>query len=246
MSAKGTRLALALVVLVALPAGPARGDDDDPAQHLETRVFPMRYRAVDDAVLLIRPLLGDDASVSFRPRLRAITVTDEPARLDRIALLLRGFDVPPRRVNLVVSLFLGTKGGADGEQFQRARPRPPRPLPGFDATIATLQHTVWTEYRLLGSAAFATAEGEESELSLGQDYRIRLRVDNVNPRDGITHFDRFALERRNEPEAGGVPYRPVWNQVLNLKDNQLYVFGATRMENSQRAIFLSVTAGIER
>ncbi len=105
---------------------------------------------------------------------------------------------------------------------------------------------MWTEYRLLGSASFATAEGEESELSLGQDYRIRLRVDSVSAQDGITHFDRFALERRYEPEPGGVPYRAVWNQVLNLKDNQLYVFGATRMEDSHRAIFLSVTAGIER
>ena len=237
---QGPSLTAALVVLAMLSAGPTSGEETG----LETRVFTVRYKAVEDALLLIRPLLGDDASVTLQPRLRTLAVTDEPARLDRVAGILTSFDVPPRRVTLAVSLILGTRSGRDGEVFQRARP--PRTLPGFDSTVRALEHTVWTDYRLLGSASFATSEGEESELTLGEDYRIRLRVDSVNPEEGVTRFDRFSLERRTPGPREQVEFRPVWNTVLNLRDDQLYVFGATRMEDSQRAIFLSVTAGIER
>lgn len=233
-----TLIAVLLIGLL-LPGGLVRGQDPG----LDTRVFTARYKSVDDVLLLIRPLLGSEASVTLQPRLRTLTVTDEPARLEKIAAVLNAFDVPPRRVSLAVSLILGSKGVDVSEPLER--PRRPQPLPGFDATLKALEHTVWTDYRLLGSASFATAEGEEAEVSLGRDYRIRLRVDRVNGTEGITRFDRFALERRTE-NAGKTAYHPVWNQMtLNLQDNRLYVFGATRMEDSQRAIFLSVTAGIE-
>jgi len=232
-------LVVALLIGALLSGGAVPGQ----TSALDTRMFTVRYKSVDDFLLLIRPLLGSEASVTLQPRLRTVTVTDEPARLAKIASVLRTFDVPPRRVNLAVSLILGTKGGDVVEPLQR--PRRPPTLPGFDDTLKALEHTVWTDYRLLGSASFATSEGEEAEVSLGQDYRIRLRVDRVNGTDGITRFDRFALERRTENPEGAV-YHPVWNQMtLNLQDNRLYVFGATRMEDSQRAIFLSVTAGIE-
>jgi hypothetical protein len=239
---RARRIALPLLVVWSLQAPAVLGEG--PA--LATRAFPIRYREVDDAIRLVRPLLGEGGSLTLQPRLRAITITDEPARLDRMAEVLAAFDVPPRRVNLAVSLIMGSKGdgGPSGEELERPRRAVPR-LPGFDSTLRALEHTVWTDYRLLGSASFTAAEGEVSELSLGEEYRIRLRVDTVDPKHRVTRFDRITLERQVGPSGGGGGFLPIWDAVLNLKDDMLYVFGATRMEDSRRAIFLSVTAGIE-
>ena len=44
---------------------------------------------------------------------------------------------------------------------------------------------------------------------------------------------------------GAREFRPIWNTVLNLRDDRLTVFGATRMEESQHAVFLAVTAIIQ-
>ena len=231
-----------LVLLAALVLPSVGLAVDEP--ELETRVFKVQFRSVEDVVLLVRNALGENGSLTLQPRLKAVIITDEPVLLDRVAQLIASFDVPPRQVHLAVQLLLGSNEKAP--EKRRSAPEAPR-LPGIDRDLRnTLGLTSWTDYELLGSASFSTAEGEESTLALGEDYRIRLKVGTVNVEQRVTRFERFALERRHTDAEGQEELRPIWDQVLNLRDNQLYVFGATRLEDSSRAIFLSITAGIGR
>jgi hypothetical protein len=236
------RMPVILVLLAVLVLPPVGLADDDP--ELETRVFKVQFRSVDDVVLLVRNALGENGSLTLQPRLKAVIVTDEPALLDRVAQLIASFDVPPRQVHLAVQLLMGSHEQAP--EKRRNAPGAPR-LPGIDRDLRnTLGLTSWTDYNLLGSASFTTAEGEESTLALGEGYRIRLTVGTVNEELRVTRFERFALEQRHTDADGQEELRPIWDQVLNLRDNRLYVFGATRLEDSSRAIFLSITAGIVR
>ena len=237
--------ALALAVLVApqLPVRAAQTTDREPT---ETKVFYVRFKPVEDIVLLVRNLLGDDGSVTIQPRLKAVTISDQPHRLRRIEEVIRAFDVPPRQVHLAVQLILGTQRKQTGSPDERMPPRR-RILPGIDEEVdGLIRLTPWTDYELLGSASFTAAEGEESTVALGPEYRVRLIVGSVNPETSYTRFERFALERHRRGADGTVELQPIWNQVLNLRDEQLYLFGATRLEESHRAIFFSVTAGIVR
>ncbi len=231
-----------LVLLWALVLPPAGLAADEP--ELETRVFKVQFKPVVDVVLLVRNALGENGSLTLQPRLKAVIVTDEPVLLDRVAQLIASFDVPPRQVHLAVQLLLGSHEKAP--EKRKSAPGAPR-LPGIDRDLRnTLGLTSWTDYELLGSASFTTAEGEESTLALGEDYRIRLKVGTVNVEQRVARFERFALERRHTDAEGREELRPIWVQALNLRDDRLYVFGATSMENSSRAIFLSITAGIGR
>ncbi len=231
-----------LVLLAALVLAPVGLAADEP--ELETRVFTVQFRSVTDVVLLVRNALGENGSLTLQPRLKAVIVTDEPVLLDRVAQLIASFDVPPRQVHLAVQLLMGSHE-KDPEK-RRSAPGAPR-LPGIDRDLRdTLGLTSWTDYELLGSASFTTSEGEETTLALGEDYRIRLKVGTVNLDRRVTRFERFALERRHTDAEGREELRPIWDQVLNLRDDRLYVFGATSMEDSSRAIFLSITAGIGR
>lgn len=210
---------------------------------LEHRIFRIRNQPADEAVQVARLLLGPDGSVTLQPGLRTVTVTDERPRLERIARAIQEFDAPPRHVNIAVQLLVGTRAGEGPAGPGGAVPMNPaidRPL--RDA----LGVTSWNEYRLLGSGSLTAIEGEESTLALGEEYRIRFAVDSVRPDQAVTRFQRFALERRRVLPGGSPEYRPLWETVLNLRDNQLYVFGATRVEDSKRAVFLSITAGILR
>ena len=152
--------------------------------------------------------------------------------------------MPPRNVSLAVQLILGTKEAVQ-EAERGGLPRSAE-LPGIDGTLRdSIGLTNWPNYRLLASASFAAVEGEESMFALGEDYRIRLAVATVDPIRRVTRFDRFSLERAHADSSGRLDYRPIWDMVLNLPDRQLTVFGATRMEQSQRAIFLAITASIQ-
>lgn len=244
MSRRGARLCGVLVVVALLAGVPAGLASEDPPPQVETRVFLVKHRAVEEVALLVRPALGDQGSVTMQPRIKLVTVTDEPARLDQISRLIASFDIPPRHVHLAVSLLMGRQ--EPDPEDRSPTMRAPR-MPGIDRDLRqALALTSWTDYSLLGSASFTAAEGEESTLSLGEDYRIRLKVGTVNPEQASTRFEQFALERRHVDDSGAEELRTIWDQVLNLRDNQLYVFGATRLEESRRAIFLSITAGIVR
>jgi len=243
VTACASRRVPAMLLLLAVLMLPTMGLTADVPE-LETRVFTVQFRPVEDVVLLVRNALGDNGSLTLQPRLKAVIVTDEPALLDRVAQLIISFDVPPRQVHLAVQLLMGSHDEAP--EKRNTTPGAQR-LPGIDRDLRdTLGLTSWTDYELLGSASFTTAEGEESTLSLGEDYRIFLKVGSVNMKQKVTRFERVALERRHTDAQGREELRPIWDQVLNLRDDRLYVFGATRLEDSSRAIFLSITAGIER
>jgi len=233
----------ALVGLLILSFLPVQAQDPSAAS-METRVFTVRFKTVVDVVVLLRPLMGEDGSLTMQPRLRAVTVTDEPERLDRMAQVLSTFDVPPRHVRLAVQLLLGSQEPGP-EEGDGVTPRSAR-LPGIDGMlIETLNLTNWPHYRVLGSTTLTVAEGEEATFSLGENYRVRLQVGAVDPNRGVTRFQRFAFERAHVTPDGAREFRSIWDTVLNLRDERLTVFGATRMEDSQRAVFLAVTAVIQ-
>jgi hypothetical protein len=235
-------VALLLCAVAAQPAGAAADPVEEP--ELETRVFSVQFKPIEDVVLLVRNVLGENGSLTLQPRLKAVIVTDEPALLERVAQLIESFDVPPRQVHLDVQLLMGSLGKPP--EKQKLQPGVRR-LPGIDRDLRdALGNLIWTDYDLLGSASFTTAEGEESTLALGDDYRIRLKVGTVNTQQNVTRFERFTLERRQAQPGGQETLRPIWDQVLNLRDNRRYVFGATQLKESSRAVFLSITAGIVR
>jgi hypothetical protein len=40
-------------------------------------------------------------------------------------------------------------------------------------------------------------------------------------------------------------YSSIMNTVLNLRDSQLFIVGASKMEASNRALFMTVTAALQ-
>ena len=88
------------------------------------RVYVLKYKRVEEAALLVRPLLSDAASVTLTQKLNAMTVTDRPEKLDQIGKILASFDVPPRGYNFAVKLVRAradVPSGIDRERDRRPR-----------------------------------------------------------------------------------------------------------------------------
>lgn len=202
------------------------------------RVFNLRYKKVNDAYMLISPYVGPRGTVKMQPAQGMLTVLDVPENLQRISGIIGSYDVPPRSVEVAVQLIMASAGAAP------AAPAPP-PIRGVIDRLNALS-TRWNDYRLVGNARVLGTEGEKSSLSVGDDYRVDFRIDQVSDETRVIRFKPFELQRRERSVEGAEHYTPVMNTVLNLRDSQLFIVGASRIEHSNRALFMTITASLQR
>jgi len=231
-------IAVAGAVLLPADAGSARaaGAPQPGSAALASRTFTIRHKDLNDVYLLISQRLGPDGSIQTHPRQKTLTVFDRPEILDRVAALIAAYDLPPRTVEVSVQLILASAGTGSA-------PAPP-PIRGVIEKLNALS-TRWNDYRLLGSARVLGTEGENARLRVGEDYQVDFRIDQVAEETRLVRFKPFELQKRELSVEGNERYNPILNTVLNLRDSQLFIVGASKMETSNRALFMTITASIQ-
>ena len=222
--------------LLAAAAGlaPARAQEEA----LVTRTFTTRFRAVEEILAIIQPALSERGSYSVQPRIKAVTVTDTDDVLRRVEDLIASFDLPARSIRLVVQLIKGEEGPAP------AAPRVPARRLGLPPSVIQ-DVTKWGVVTQIGNAALSTAENEPGSVMLGEDYRVSFTMGAVSPRIHVVRVERFTLEKLKRGADGQLRYTPVIDLVLNLKQGQTTVLGATSSQDSRQALFVAVTATTE-
>jgi hypothetical protein len=202
--------------MLAAPEEPKRGVASGvPTQ---SRVFRLQYKPVDQAVPVVRPLLSEDGTVLLELRRRTITVHDRPDHLQRIQTILEAWDAPPKNVRLTLQIIRA-------RAIEGGEVRLSQELRGVGEALKDV--TRWTDYEDVGSVSVTTSEGGSATLDVAE-FRIHLILDQVAGDRGTIRLKRFALQRREE-----------------RADGELTVLGATRLEQSQKAILLTMTASIE-
>ncbi len=243
-------IAVAATIGATAGAGPARaaGAPQGPAAPqtagtppvgsaaVAARTFTIRHKNINDVYLLISQRLGPDGSIQSHPRQKTLTVYDRPEILERVAALIAAYDLPPRTVEVSVQLILASTGGG-------STPAPP-PIRGVIEKLNALS-TRWNDYRLLGSARVLGTEGENARLRIGDDYQVDFRIDQVAEDTRVVRFKPFELQKRELSVEGNERYNPVLSTVLNLRDSQLFIVGASKMETSNRALFMTITASVQ-
>jgi len=204
---------------------------------IRMRVYNLRYRRADDTYMLISPYVGPRGSVKMQPSQKMLTVIDVPENLTRITGIIGSYDVPPRSVEVQVQLIMASSAPSPAS--------PPPPIRGVIDRLTALS-TRWNDYRLLGNARVLGTEGEKSSLNVGDDYRVDFRIDQVSDETKVIRFKPFELQHRDVSAEGPERYSPVMNTVLNLRDSQLFIVGASNVEASNRALFMTITASLQR
>ncbi|HEV8120144.1 MAG TPA: hypothetical protein VGQ67_04050, partial [Candidatus Polarisedimenticolia bacterium] len=203
---------------------------------LVTKAFVLKYKTADDAYLLLSPWLSPKGSIRSQPHQKMIVVTDTPEAVRQDENLLSGFDLPPRTVQVAVQLILASS------EKGRQVPAPP-PIRGVIDRLNALS-TRWSDYKLVGDARVLGTEGERSTLRVGDDYRVDFRIEQIAEESRLIRFKPFELAHREVTVEGNENFQPVLATVLNLRDAQLFIVGASKMEKSNRALFMTITASL--
>lgn len=226
--AVGSALLLATVTgLAGLPAAAA----SDP---LMARTFEVRHRPLGDAADIVGAVLSADGTMTLKPHLRVLVVQDHAAVLDRIESLLRSFDLPPRNVEVTLSLFLGTRR----PQPEQGQPPPKRAV----IDLPELQFMKWTNYESLGSRSVNGVEGYPVTTDLSDDYRVSFRVDEVDERHGVVKFGTVSLQRINTTAEGAERIENLYTMAMVVETGKPHIFGAAAGPDAERALFLTVQA----
>lgn len=233
MTRTGTIARRTAVAILALAAALGRPWADDPVQ---ARAFEVHHRPLGDAAEVVGTILSDEGRVTLRPRLRTIVVEDRLSVLERIPSLLESYDLPPRTVEVTISLALGS----DRRRDQAGRSAPgqglSREIRGVTESLGDF--TKWTAYEPIGTRAVSGTEGAPVSVRLSDEYRVTFQVESVRQDRGEVTFRSFSLQRVERSEDGSERFRELQTFGLTLPIGGVHVVGAAKGPESSQALFL--------
>jgi hypothetical protein len=222
---KRTILFLVAIVFLAASPGVARGE-------ASVRVFVLKHKRVEEAALLIRPHLSEAASITLTQKLNAMTITDQPEKLDQIGKVLAAFDVAPRGFTFAIKLV---RARADVPAGSIARE-----IGGLGAKLKSLFQ--FNDYALIDSAVLRGVEGGRVEYEFGGEYLLSFTIRPAGDGQDLL-LAPFALSR--ERRAGGkniLFLAPLYRASIPVTLSQTLVVGASKEEASKSALILILLA----
>ena len=213
---RAARLAASVLlaaVLVGLLAPTAAG----APPVVVVRVFALKHRTADDALVLVRPLLSEAGSVMLEPRTNELTVRDTAESVDRAARAIAAYDVPLRGVDVAVTLLKET-----------ADPKAATPKTDVSEEIRGIGEKLKklfkvTNFTRLDSVVVRGMEGQRIAYVIGTHYRLQ--------------FKDLSLERVRR-EGGKETRGEILHTSINVNVGQPYILGVGRDEAAPDKLFL--------
>jgi hypothetical protein len=202
-----------------------------PQSPAVVRVFTMRFRRAEDALVLVRPLLTDAGSIILESKSNTLTIRDTAAAVERAAQAVAFYDVPPRSVEIAVTLLKASsdpkvKTGPGGVSEE---------IRGIGERLKKLYN--FTDYARLDSIVVQGTEGEKVASVIGVDYHMEFFLDPSGD-DRVMRLKSFALDRLRRDAAGHETRREILRTTLNMTVGQPLILGVGRDEAAAAALFL--------
>ncbi len=219
-----------LLSAVLIPSALASAEDDP----LRARTFEVRHKSLPEAYEVVGAVLSEQGQVTVQPSSRTLVVVDRESVLERVAQVLESFDVPPRDVEITLSLFLGTDPREAGQHVPRKSLS--EEIRGVAETLPNF--TKWTAYESLGSRVLVGAEGSRVVANLADHYRVILEIESVT--DRVVRFRSITLHRAVPREDGGEQVEDEVRLAATVEAGKTRMVGAAKGPYADRALFLTL------
>jgi Bacterial type II/III secretion system short domain len=198
------------------------------AEPVGVKVFVLKYKRIEEATLIVRPLLSDSGSIVLTSRINALTITDRPSALNLISQALAQFDVPPRGYSIAVKLIRARADAPTGDLS--------REIGGIGNKLREVFR--FNDYSLIDSTVLGGSEGETVSSLLGNEYRLGFQIEPAGQAP-LVRLARFTLSRERAMIPGGRKFAiPVYRTTITAGLNQTMVVGASRERASNKALIL--------
>lgn len=213
-----------LICIAALTTGVALAEPADGGKALSVRTFQFKYKDVDRAAAIIKPLLSAQGSLSMQPSERSLVITDRPENLSAIASALEEFDSAPRPLKLTIRLVMASRTET-----------PSRIADELSDVAPKLAMLRYNSVESLGQAAIESREGDAGAVELANGYRAEFRLGEYDPASKTISIPDFKLSKQQDSQV-----KELYKASLNLKVGQTLILAATRQ--GQRAVVVVLSA----
>lgn len=220
---KRTLLFLAVIVFLAAP--------QRVSGEAAVRVYVLKHKRIEEAALLIRPHLSESASITLTQKLNAMTITDQPEKLNQIGKVLAAFDVAPRGFTFAIKLV---RARADVPAGSIARE-----IGGLGAKLKSLFQ--FNDYALIDSVVLRGVEGGRVGYELGGEYLLSFTIRPAGDGQDLL-LAPFSLARVRRSPAGKGLLAPLYRASIPVTLSQTLVVGASKEESSKSALILILLA----
>ena len=207
-----------------------------PQPQTVVKVFTLKFRKVEDALAVLRPLLSDARAVSvvLETNLNSLTVRGTPARVERITQAVAAFDVPLRAIDIAVTLLRSAGGKARGAETENVSEE----IRGIGEKLKKLFNV--TDFTRLDSVVVQGVEGQRVKYDMGGGYRLQFLLEPS--RDGKeVQLQDLSLERVRR-EAGKEVRGEILRTSINVNLGQPYILGVGRDESAPDKLFVVISA----
>lgn len=224
-----TALLGGLLAAISLGGALAQRPAEDP---LQARTFEVRYRSIREAGELVGEILSAEGTLTLKPQMRLLLIKDYASVLQRVEALLQSYDLPPRNVEVILGLYLGTK-----RQESHNGQAPPR---RSVIELPSLSFTHWTSYETLGSRSVNGVEGTEVVANLSRNYRVVFTVEGVDARQKVVKFKSISLQRIRQTAEGPDRIDNLYSAAAVVDMGKQQIFGAATDPEADQALFLTL------
>ena len=225
MSLRAFLRAAVVASLLIVPGGFAR--PAGASEPVGVKVFVLKYKRIEEATLLVRPLLSESGSIVLTSKINALTITDRPSVLNTIAAALAQFDVPPKGYSIAIKIIHARADAPAGDLSKE--------IGGIGNKLREVFR--FNDYSLIDSVVLQGSEGDSVTSLLGGVYRVTFRIE-PSGQAPLLRLARFTLAKERPGPSGRKFAFPLYRTTLNIGLNQTMVVGASKEEASNRALIL--------
>lgn len=201
------------------------------------RIFPIKFRKLNDVVLKIKPFLSREARINLNYGDNSLQVEDYQANLELVAREIKTFDRTPYKIGIHITVISASKTNLTGQSGVDETERMEN-ISFLPDELKKLMN--YSRYKLLDALSIATKEGENYTMSENDRYNLQFYSDYIDTGSGAVVLKDFTLFLKNKLGSGITVSKRLLRTDINLIPGQKLILGGARTEESPDAIFFVI------
>lgn len=187
---------------------------------MDTAVFSTKHRPIEKIIMDIQTLMSDDGRITIQTGMKAVQVVDYPRNLAAIRNLVERYDVPVKRVEVIVKLIEATRSAGNPSISDEIR--------DIGSRLSNVLR--FTNYRLLDTVVIEGLEGGDSDVRMAGNYRLTFSLGYLSRDEDIIKLEGFSFLKKVSSEKFPDRFETLVNTSMNIYDGEEIICGASRME----------------
>lgn len=202
---------------------------------IQSKSFKIKFKSMEEVASIIEPLLSQKGTMTLQPKARTIIISDAVQNLSEIESTINDFDVPSPAVKMFFKLIYAEK---------KERSEPVKNVPDYVLKMRNIFQ--YTDYEVIDEFLLESVEGDEPSFQMGKDYKIKFKISYISSKKGLIQLKNFSIDKVEKGVKKEIVYKNLLTTSINLRDKETVILGATKLEESPKALFIALTGQLKK